>query len=595
MSFQVQLTNAGAALIAAATGPIVITRIDLGSSSNYVPSPTATGVQGTVVWTGVPSAPIATSPQVVRYSSYLDYDLGPFDYGEFAMFTSDGTCFAVGSSNTLVHKIPVTPTSWGNSIRNDIYLTVVGTNYDMFMDYAESNNQFRMAVLGSVDQLPPAQMAVPNVYVIAGITSDQSSYMAYTDRAGLWDFDCYQFINQATVPIKAFDSLSVTIDVSNYEQEMFPAYFGEIVLQFMTGSIYSTCRYVKTAVTSGTNVTLGFDTPMMKTPNVGDFVRIYGRNILSTTIKNLPIATHTTIGGVIIGNTLTVDGTGLIDVNPASYPVKSVNGMTGNVIVTANDVPGLATVAKTGSYTDLLNTPAPYQLPVAAASVLGGVKVPSGQFITVAADGSLGTSYTPVKTVNGAAPDASGNITITVGAIGLVNPQQIAAASDLNGYTTTGLYFVLDADSASLVNAPGSSVGRPGAILEVEPFTITASGGDVIQRWQSASAQFFRRYTQSNNTWSTWVQTSTTAQQPIATTTTLGTIIVGSGLNVTAAGVLSTAIISVNGQTSGDILITPASIGAIGDAPGTPTGHVWGRQLGAWVDLTTYVFDAGTF
>ena len=91
------------------------------------------------------------------------------------------------------------------------------------------------------------------------------------------------------------------------------------------------------------------------------------------------------------------------------------------------------------------------------------------------------------------------------------------------------------------------------------------------------------------------MQTATTAAQPIATTTTLGSIIVGSGLQITGGGVLSTSITSVNGATSGDVSITAASIGAITDAPGGPAGHVWGRQFGTWVDLSTYTFDAGTF
>jgi hypothetical protein len=56
--------------------------------------------------------------------------------------------------------------------------------------------------------------------------------------------------------------------------------------------------------------------------------------------------------------------------------------------------PSFATVATTGSYTDLSNTPSAYTLPTATASVLGGVKIGAGISIDGAGVISASSGYT---------------------------------------------------------------------------------------------------------------------------------------------------------------------------------------------------------
>lgn len=595
---KLQITDAGVALLEAATGPIVLTSAVLGSGFNYVPSPTDTNIHGTTVFTTVPSAPMAQNANIVKYTFLLDYELGDFQFGEVGYFTQDGTLFALGASNVLISKEAENGVDKGNSIRVDAYLSMVGQNYDMWLDYAESNNQFRMAVLDSVDRLPPSQAAVPNAYIIKGLNSGQSAFVAYTDRQALWNFDVYQYANTMKATITGFDSQSVTIDASAFLPDMVPAYIGQLVIQFTTGALYSICRNVASVITTGSSVRINFTSPVAVLPVVGDTITFYSRQALSVDSIILPIASATLLGGIKVGTTLTIDpATGVLNVAATSYPVTSVNGKTGDVVLVATDINGISDVGKSGLYSDLIGAPAPYQLPIATATTLGGVKVPAGAFITVGSDGSLATAYQAVKSVNSIAPDATGNVTVPPAAvIGLVGPQQIPNAADLDTYQTTGLFYVDDADAPSILNAPGTASGRPGAIVEIEPFSTTASGSDVMQRWQSSSTQFFRRYTQSSNTWSTWVQSSTVATPPIATTTSLGNIIVGQGLNITPGGTLSTAITSVNGQGSGDIVITLSSLGGVPEVPAAPVNLLYARQAGGtWVNLATVTFDAGTF
>lgn len=559
---RVQLTAAGQALLEANTGPVTVTSFKIGSAFGYIPEPSDTDIHGTLIYSGVPSSPLAVSGNVVKYSSYLDYDLGPFLFGEIGLFVGS-TLFALATGDTQIDKLQLTSVGTGNSIRIDEYVSVVGTNYEMWLDLAESDNEFRAAVLGSPDQLPQPQDATPNLYIISGATSQQSAFFAYTDRAGLWNFDAYAYADQASATIVGFDFQSVTIALSDYVAGMNPAYLGAVIAEFSTGTLYGTCRYVESAVTTGGQVVLGFDNTLAATPVVGDKIIVFGRQALSTTIPNLPIATHSQLGAIIVGTTLTVDGTGLINVDPTAFPVTSVNGQTGAVNLHADEITDIATVAVTGSYTDLINKPAVYSLPVATTSVLGGVKAPSDSNLTIAGDGTIDLGFAPVKSVNSSTPDPStGNVVITaasLGAFGLVKPTQIPNGGDLNTYNTTGLFFVLAADVGSILNGPGSLTTE--AVLEVEPFVATDTAGDVVQTIKTGTQVFIRGLTGS--TWSPWVALAVSGTAPVATTTTAGVVIVGAGLNVTGGGLLSTQIQSVNGKTDQFLTLAASDVAAV--------------------------------
>lgn len=561
---RVQLTDAGAALISANQGPIQVSSYKLGSAFGYTPSGTDTDIHGTLIYSGAPSQYFVVNSNVVKYSLLLDYNLGPFDFGEIGIYTSTGTLFALATGDELLHKIPITQEN-GNSIRADLYLSMVGENYQMWLDYADTNNNFRMAVLNSVDSLPPVSQAAPNAYIISGATQGQSAFMAYTDRMGLWNFDCYAYSNQRSATIQAFDSQSVTINNADYVDTIVTSYPGEVIAEFSTGVNYSICRYVSSVVKGASQTVISFTNPLAQLPIVGDQIIFFSRQQLSITIPNLPIASSTTLGAIKVGSTLTITADGTLDVATTAYPVTSVNGQHGDVVLTASDIGGLATVARTGQYSDLLGVPPVYTLPVATTTRLGGVKAPTTGNITVAADGTIDLGFEPTKTVNGVAPDATGNITLNIpnSVIGLVTPTEIPANSDLNNYRTTGLFYILDASAASILNIPNSTVG---GILEIEPFTTGATGGDLIQRYtmSSAASIFIRRYTAAGNTWSAWNQVQTTASQPIATTNSVGVVQIGTGLNITAQGLLTTRIQTINGKSDTNLVLSPSDIGAVG-------------------------------
>jgi hypothetical protein len=525
----VQLSDAGAALIQASTGPITLTSFKLGDAFGYIPSPTDTDIRGQLVFQGAPSEPVASNANIVKYSVFLDYNVGDFQFGEFALMVGT-TLFANGTASELIDKLAVGLTV-GNSIRIDIYLSMVGTNYFMWFDLAESNNQFRVASLDSPDRLPPAAQATPNMYIIAGASSQQSPLLAYTNRDGLWAFSVYQYSTILSATVVGFDSQSITIAISDFSPNMVPQYFGQLIIQFITGQLYSICRYIKTTVVSGSIATLSFDTPLAITPIVGDKFQMYTRSEVSIDLQ-IPIATASVLGGIKIGLGLQITGDGVCSIDPHALGlVTSVNNQVGDVVINAGNLPGLAPVAISGSYNDLTNKPAAYALPAMSLSVRGGAKLPTNGNLVITAPDVLDLGFNPVKTVNSIGPDGSGNVNLAAAVIGLVNPTTIPNGADLNAYKTAGLFTITAAVSSTLLNPP--SVVGSDTTLEVVPLN-TSGTGDSVQRWTTASDIYWRKST--GVSWSAWQHV---ASGNIASASTLGLIKVGSGLAIAGDGTLS--------------------------------------------------------
>jgi hypothetical protein len=133
------------------------------------------------------------------------------------------------------------------------------------------------------------------------------------------------------------------------------------------------------------------------------------------TLTNLPIVTTAT--GSMIFPVVDVTTTKQLSIDTlktfvgGASPVTSVNNKVGAVVLTATNISGFATVAISGSYTDLLNKPATFAVTTATGSVLGGVKV--GSNINVTSDGTI--SVAAPYTLNTATSVIVGGIKIGSG------------------------------------------------------------------------------------------------------------------------------------------------------------------------------------
>lgn len=114
---------------------------------------------------------------------------------------------------------------------------------------------------------------------------------------------------------------------------------------------------------------------------------------VTSAIANIHIAAATTtleaLTDVLVTEGSSIDGYFLAFSNSqVKWVAESLSAVakTGSYTDLLN-LPSLSAVATSGSYTDLINKPAAYSLPIATVSVLGGVKAGTG--VTIGSDGTI--------------------------------------------------------------------------------------------------------------------------------------------------------------------------------------------------------------
>ena len=546
---RISLTSLGIAALAAATSPLILGSYQLGTGKSYVPDSTDLDIHGTVVTSGTPALPEVISANVVRYSVFLDLNSGPYSFGELGLYLPSGDLFALACGDSDIVKLPMSGT-----LVIDCYVSAVSGAFTAWIDLGD-NKELRLANISTVDLLPQSKDAVPNIYAVTGASSSQSTFMAYTDRNGLWVFDTYKYATTigSNSTIISSDTQSITLNISDYDADNWVnPYYGSLIVEFASGALYSVCRYVESIIVTSTEFTLVFSTPLLIQPLAGDKILRFKREPLSVNQLILPPATTSEIGGVIVGSGLTVDATGLLEVDPLAIPggvVQSVNNQQGEVELDVSDIPG-AVASVNGNLPDSdgnVNVSS-YTLPVASATVLGGVRIADSNLLIDNITGELSLGFSPVSNVNG----QTGVVTIE----GLIDPTDILTSADLNNYTDVGLFYCsTNGLAATLVNAPpDAGIG----ILEVMPL----GGTNIIQRWSQASGSTYERRILQGVAES-WTLVGGVDTVPVADSTTLGKVRIGEGLNIESDGELSSLLLTVNNKApdaSGNIVIDSTDI-----------------------------------
>jgi hypothetical protein len=269
--------------------------------------------------------------------------------------------------------------------------------------------------------------------------------------------------------------------------------------------------------------------------------------------------------------------------------------------------PNLATVATTGSYADLTNTPAPYELPIASTTQLGGVML-SNQFavdetgvITIAAGfgsvKSVAMAMPSIFSVQGSPVTSTGTLT----AVLLGQPANTVFAGPASGSADIPAFRQLTgADlpaatktSLGTVYVPASSgltIGTDGAIgFNVNSLVSSTTGYFVVDSpvFNGTPTAVNTPATSDNSNalaTTAFVKSALTAfNLPPATATSIGGVIVAnpdfSGLTVDASGNLAANVISFMDRTGkvrvqGSDLVNPGNGLFIVDSPvfnGTPS------------------------
>lgn len=261
----IQITNAGAALQAAATSPLTMTSFRLGSGSNYVPSASQTALQGTTVYTGLPGAPVQENQNTLKYPIYLGASLGPLTYGEIGLYYNN-TLFAICVFELLVTKLPLDPVAnTGGAVLTDFYVPIVSTNYEMYADTVQANT-YKASVLTSVAALPYSTTTTTNFFVIQG---QPRPFLAFTDRVGEWNFSDWRPQGKKTVVSGDLTSLVLTANPDFYTTE-------KMIIQVTSGQDFGLCRQLTSVTVNGSgNLVVGLDVPLARAITAGAEVTIF--------------------------------------------------------------------------------------------------------------------------------------------------------------------------------------------------------------------------------------------------------------------------------------------------------------------------------
>jgi len=211
--------------------------------------------------------------------------------------------------------------------------------------------------------------------------------------------------------------------------------------------------------------------------------------------------------------------------------------------------PNLATVATSGSYTDLINTPSPYSLPVASNSVLGGIKVgdnlsiDNNGVLSATASGQGGKVYYFTDTLN---TGVGGSFPSTFRIFKDENYIEEAEFGDINADLDKGVALTVRVEQMYQGGFYLWGTVESGYVFGGEDiFSVKLIGNTMPYPTD------FRIINSMNITPTTYYyqgyDITPISSIPTASTSTKGVVKIGSGLNITSDGLLSTKLQFVDG------------------------------------------------
>jgi hypothetical protein len=150
--------------------------------------------------------------------------------------------------------------------------------------------------VGSIDLLPQAKEAVPNVYSVVSPASDRQSTLAISDNA-LWSISDYTMYSEA-IPISGSGTYTIDMQFNPASPLAIPdpnGVYGEVLVQIVDGQSVGTVRAVRALDVISNIRRYTFDTPLTLLPNFGDTVRIYVKTLQGGKYWNLLSGINTQI------------------------------------------------------------------------------------------------------------------------------------------------------------------------------------------------------------------------------------------------------------------------------------------------------------
>lgn len=288
------ITNAGFSAIQNAQIQgieLQITQYQVGSDYNYNPTPSMTGLQGTLLYSGGVGGFEVVSPSVIQYDVVMGPSVGTFEFGEVALLLADGTVFALASLPVLQSKRAATLTTSGDTIviQAQIVVTNASTSFTFQL---VTNSEAQLPALGTVDALVPPGSAIANAFLCAQQDDVGNPVLALEDTKARWRFTTHQYPILVDLPNIAAAANSVTVSVTLEQLKLGGPTptgfnFGEYLISFTSGLNDGYVRLVSAIALANTNqVTFTFDQPLPQAPAVGDTFTLFRSNasILQTVV-----------------------------------------------------------------------------------------------------------------------------------------------------------------------------------------------------------------------------------------------------------------------------------------------------------------------
>lgn len=492
------ITDAGlaAASIATPTGPYIhITSFEIGSGFGYTPQTTDTGLNGVLLFSGVPTSYEMIGNNTLNIICEIPPNAGPFNFGEVALFLDGGVMFAKAVFDTPQTKFSSLGTNVVSSYTLNCLLKLQQSTAIFQIDTINAPPAV-VDIFQWSDVFPPGVSANPDVplYLVRELnTRGDSSLLQNTSDAD-WSLTTSYFTyspkstNGSTFAVQNSSTSWIEVLAS----QCHPSDLTQPNRQFVIQTADGFFRSVNNIVTSGANYRFNLNvtndgtynnSPLLTAPPVSSGVRFYradqvGGSIYYSQIVDppaayvLPVATATVLGGVKKGANVTIAGDGTISVAaPYVLPIASGSVLGGIKIGSGLTEAGDGTVSAQQ-----------YVLPIATSGALGGVKI--GTTISEGGDGTINYNL-PIATGGtlggvkiGSGITEAGDGTIAVPATDLSSVWSKAEIQLLT-FRGVGTYlFVGDSGGYPASPSPGSTYALPGQPGTWMAMSVAATGAD---------------------------------------------------------------------------------------------------------------------
>ena len=311
------LTAAGRLAQEAAGGtPLSLGSFKLGGLAGYTPTESLTDIQGTVVHTGTPSAPLVQSSNVFKYVITMDGNVGDFQFGEVGLFLPDNTLYAIGVNSTLISKVQANSSNSGSRIIViECYVMPSGFIYGQLANDA----RLSLPILGSLDNLPPAASSMSNVYLVSAPILSPSSVLATTDGLN-WTVHGYE---SRLLDLTLVSATSNVLNFDTAQTVQLPQYTGELILICTSGLNIGTVRTINFGSNGSNSYTI--NSAYLIVPAAGDTFALYQRTVLDTHVYKflsrldpaVPVARVNDFKFLGLGDLLRIDG--------SNFPTANLN------------------------------------------------------------------------------------------------------------------------------------------------------------------------------------------------------------------------------------------------------------------------------